>query len=58
MITPAALIGRAHFAISLSTNFYRYSGDWRSGATYGEWGNYYAGGAGPGVNFNATPFIQ
>jgi hypothetical protein len=25
---------------------------------YCEWGNYYAGGAGPGVNFSATPFMQ
>ena len=33
MITPAAPTGAAHFAISLSTNFCRYSGDRRSGAT-------------------------
>jgi len=25
---------------------------------YCEWGSYYAGGAGPGVNFKATPFMQ
>jgi hypothetical protein len=29
----AALIGAAHFEISLSTNFCRYSGERRSGAT-------------------------
>src|SRR5438477_9530185 len=30
--TPAALIGAAHFSISLSTNFRRYSGERRSDA--------------------------
>src|SRR5260221_5102345 len=30
---PAALIGAAFFSISLATNFCRYSGDRRSGAT-------------------------
>jgi len=33
MLTPLALIGPAHLAISLTTNFARYSGDLRSGAT-------------------------
>src|SRR5262249_39042598 len=32
-VTPAALIGPAHFSIWLSTNFCRYSGQRRSGAT-------------------------
>src|SRR5262249_34666251 len=32
-LTPAALIGPAHFAISLATNFCRNSGERRSGAT-------------------------
>src|SRR5262245_65104007 len=32
-MTPAALIGAAHFSIWFSTNFWRYSGVRRSGAT-------------------------
>jgi len=31
--SPLALIGPAHFAISLTTNFCRYSGDLRSSST-------------------------
>src|SRR6266566_7318528 len=31
--TPAALIGAAHFSISPATNFCKYAGDRRSGAT-------------------------
>jgi hypothetical protein len=35
-VTPAALIGSAHFLISLTTNALRYSIDRRSGATGSE----------------------